>query len=169
MRSRLPQSTEGQPIRKRGNLSRRYKPLVVIPGAVLAIGLFGLACSDPHRSSNWGRANGSAAGKGTTAESIATLTLTANPSREATVQQKQLQTLAAYLQEKVGIPVQIEMAKTYEQTVDLLVEEKADLASLGVFSYLQARDRNPQLEPLVVPIAQSTGRPWHISVIVANP
>ena len=168
MISRMLQSTQGHQSSRLGQYRRRCKPLFAALVGIVTVGLFSAACGDPDRATNLGRPDREASANAVETGAITSLTLTANPSRDATVQQKQLQTLAAYLQERVGIPVQIKIAKTYEQTVDLLVEEKADLASLGVFSYLQARDRNPQLEPLVVPIAKSTGRPWYTSVIVAR-
>lgn len=42
------------------------------------------------------------------------------------------------------------------------------MAYLAALTYVKARERNPKLEPLVVPIEQATGRPWYTSVIVVD-
>ena len=168
MASKLLQSTKHLRERMLEKYYPRYTSLFVLLMGALTVGLFSVACSDPHQAASLEDTDQNSMSDAADTEPITQLTLTANPSRDAIVQQVQLQELAAYLQSEIGIPIQIEMTETYEQTVDLLVEGKADLASLGVFSYLQARDRNPRLEPLVVPIAKSTGRPWYTSVIVVR-
>lgn len=90
------------------------------------------------------------------------------PALSPNEQAKQLQSLAEYLEKSLGYPVNFQVAPNYEQAVELLVTNQVEVAYLGPLTYVQARQRNPQLEPIVAPIEKSTGRPWYTSVIVAN-
>lgn len=90
------------------------------------------------------------------------------PARSSDDQKKQLESLAAYLQKTLNRPVNVQLTKNYDAAVDLLVGEKVEMAYLGPLTYLKARERNTNLEPLVLPIEQTSGRPWYTSVIVAD-
>lgn len=98
----------------------------------------------------------------------ATLNMAVIPWQVSAEQEKKLQPLAEYLTKTLGRPVQFEIAKDYDTAVDLLVEGKVDLAFLGAVTYVKARLRNPQVQPLVAPIEKTTGRPWYTSAIVVN-
>ncbi len=76
--------------------------------------------------------------------------------------------LAEYLTKALKQPVSVQGAKTYDAAVDLLVEEKVQVAALGPLTYIEAKRRNPQIEAIAVPINKSTGRPWYKSAIVVN-
>jgi len=134
----------------------------------LTIGLFSAACRAPTQPASPDRVVDSAQSIETGSQPVTVLTLVAIPWQNSAEQQSKLQELAAYLREKSGIAIQVEMTASYEEAVDLLTEEKVQLAYLGAFTYIKARDRNPQLEPLVVPIEKTTGRPWYTSVIVVR-
>lgn len=90
------------------------------------------------------------------------------PARNSQQQEQKLQSLAVYLQEILKRPIDIQITTNYETAVDLLVEEKVEMAYLGALTYIKAHDRNPNIKPLVLPIEQITGRPWYISAIVVN-
>jgi phosphonate transport system substrate-binding protein len=83
-------------------------------------------------------------------------------------QQQKLQPLADYLQKILQRPVSFQISKDYATAVDLLVNQEVDMAYLAALTYIKARDRNPNIEPLVVPIDQITGRPWYTSIIIAD-
>ena len=83
-------------------------------------------------------------------------------------QQKKMQPLSDYLEQTINRSVKFEIAKDYKTAVNLLVEEKVDMAYLAALTYIKARDLNPQLEPLVLPIDKITGRPWYTSVIIID-
>lgn len=101
------------------------------------------------------------------AESVpSTLMIASIASRKETPEQ--LQHLTEYLTKTLKRPVSIQAIKDYNRTVDLLVEEKVQVAVLGPLSYIEAKQRNPQIEPIVAPINKSTGRPWYKSAIIAN-
>ena len=101
------------------------------------------------------------------AESLpSTLMIASIASRNETP--AQLQHLTEYLTKTLKRPVSIQAIKDYNRTVDLLVEEKVQVAVLGPLSYIEAKQRNPQIEPIVAPINKSTGRPWYKSAIIAN-
>lgn len=90
------------------------------------------------------------------------------PALSPSEQAKQLQSLAEYLEKSLGYPVNFQVAPNYEQAVELLVNNQVEVAYLGPLTYVQARRRNAQLEPILAPIEKSTGRPWYTSVIVVN-
>ncbi|HEY9875970.1 MAG TPA: phosphate/phosphite/phosphonate ABC transporter substrate-binding protein [Candidatus Obscuribacterales bacterium] len=98
----------------------------------------------------------------------ATLNMATIPWQVAANQQQQLQPLADYLSKTVGRPVKFQVAKDYDTAINLLVEGKVDLAQLGPLTYVKAKQRNPQLQPIVAPIEKTTGRPWYTSVIVVK-
>ena len=145
----------------------RPRSRATIFGLALTLGFFGVACnvSNPPPGSN---GTGDATPAANEQQPITAVTLAAIPWQNSAEQQASLKELVDYLQEKTDLSIQVEMADTYEDAVDLLVEEKVEMAFLGAFSYIKARDRNPQLEPLVVPIEKTTGRPWYTSVIVVR-
>ncbi len=141
---------------------------VAIPSLVLTIGLLSVACSVQNAPAGL---EGTADAPQETAakkQPGTTLTLAAIPWQNSTEQEASLQELTDYLNEKTGLSIQLQMTATYEDAVNLLAEEKVELAFLGPFSYVKARDLNPRLEPLVVPIEKTTGRPWYTSVIVVR-
>jgi len=72
------------------------------------------------------------------------------------------------LTKTLSLPVKISLTKDYQESIDLLVEGKVEIAYLGPFSYIKAKERNPNLEPLVAHIEKSTARPWYTSAIVVN-
>jgi phosphonate transport system substrate-binding protein len=90
------------------------------------------------------------------------------PAQSTKKQQKKIQPLADYLEKSTGYKFEFIVTKDYDTSVDLLVHEKVDLAYLGPFSYVLARQQNPNIEPIVAPIDKNTGRPWYNSVIVVN-
>jgi len=145
----------------------RHSSLATVFGLALTLGLFSVACSVPNLPPD-SNGPGDATSAANEQQSIITVTLAAIPWQNSAEQQASLKELVDYLQEKTDLSIQVEMAETYEDAVDLLVEEKVEMAFLGAFSYIKARDRNPQLEPLVVPIEKTTGRPWYTSVIAVR-
>lgn len=90
------------------------------------------------------------------------------PALSAEAQNQQLKSLADYLKDKLKIVVNFQVAKDYNKAVDLLVEEKVEIAYLGPLTYIKAKKRNPEIEPILAPIEKSTGRPTYTSVIIAN-
>ncbi|MGD1804642.1 phosphate/phosphite/phosphonate ABC transporter substrate-binding protein [Dapis sp. BLCC M126] len=83
-------------------------------------------------------------------------------------QQKRIQRLDEYLEQELEIPVEIELSQDYDTTVDFLVSGKVKMAYLGPFTYVKAKQKNPNLEPIVAHIEKTTGRPWYKSVIVTR-
>lgn len=83
-------------------------------------------------------------------------------------QQQRIQRLDEYLEQRLGISVEIQLTPSYAKTVDLLVEEKVQMAYLGPLTYIQAKERNPNIEPIVAHIEKRTGRPWYNSVIIVK-
>lgn len=99
---------------------------------------------------------------------LSQLNIAMSPSQSSDEQREKRQLLADYLQEQLGIPVNIEIPQEYDIAIDLIAEGKVQMAYLGPFSYVKARQRNSQLEPLVAYIDKRTGRPWYTSSIVVD-
>ena len=99
-------------------------------------------------------------------EEISALNVAMIPSRSSEDQAQKRSQLAYYLQEQLGIPVNIQITEDYETTIDLLVSGQINMAFLGPFAYIKAKQRNPELEPIVAPIEEDTGRPWYNSVMI---
>ncbi|MDJ0691624.1 MAG: phosphate/phosphite/phosphonate ABC transporter substrate-binding protein [Xenococcaceae cyanobacterium MO_188.B32] len=101
-------------------------------------------------------------------QKLSSLNIAMSPSQSSEEQRQKRQLLADYLQEQLGLSVNIEIPQDYETAIDLIAEGKVQMAYLGPFSYVKARQRNFQLEPLVAYIDKRTGRPWYTSAIVAD-
>ncbi len=82
--------------------------------------------------------------------------------------QPELEPLAKYLETILKRPVSFQITKSYAEALNLIVTEEVDMAHIGPFNYIKAKERNPNLKPLVIPIDRVSGRPWYTSVIVAN-
>ncbi|MDE5091270.1 MAG: phosphate/phosphite/phosphonate ABC transporter substrate-binding protein [Trichodesmium sp. St18_bin3_1_1] len=83
-------------------------------------------------------------------------------------QQEKLQPLAEHLETLLKRPVNFQITKNYAEAVDLIVKEEVDMAYLAALTYIKAKERNPNIRPLVMPINRISGRPWYTSVIIAN-
>ena len=99
---------------------------------------------------------------------LTSINIAMSPSQSSAEQNQKRQLLANYLEEQLGLSVNIKIPPDYQTAIDLIAEDKVQMAYLGPLSYVQARQRNFQLEPLVAYIDKRTGRPWYTSVIVAN-
>ncbi|WP_242056596.1 MULTISPECIES: phosphate/phosphite/phosphonate ABC transporter substrate-binding protein [unclassified Nostoc] len=104
----------------------------------------------------------------TSAEVTQRLRVVVIPAQSQEEQEKKLQPLAEYLEKTLKMPVNFQITKDYDTAVELLAKEDADMAYLGALTYIQARNRNSHIQPLVIPINESSGRPWYNSVIIAN-
>jgi len=99
---------------------------------------------------------------------IEVLNITVIPHQSGEIEQNKIDKLAEYLKETLGISVNITISKSYDESIDLLVSEKVEIAFLSAFAYIKAKELNPNLEAILAPIDKNTGRPWYNSVIVAN-
>ncbi len=90
------------------------------------------------------------------------------PWQSSKGQQEKLQPLAKYLGTHLKHPVNFQITKNYTEAVDLIVKEEVDMAYLAALTYIKARERNPNIKPLVIPINRISGRPWYTSVIIAD-
>lgn len=90
------------------------------------------------------------------------------PAQSSQKQAEQLKSLAEYLEKSVGRKFDIKVQENYDAAVNLLVTEKVEIAYLGPLTYVKAKEQNPNIEPIVAPITEATGRPWHTSMIIAN-
>lgn len=101
-------------------------------------------------------------------KSIEKLHIAVIPHQSFAEQDSKIQLLEDYLEDNLNLPVQMQITKDYQTSVDLLVEGKVNAAYLGAVTYIKARERNTQLEAILAPIEKSTGRPWYTSVIITK-
>ncbi len=129
---------------------------------IFCLSAIAVSCSQPNVSS------------GNNPASTTTSSPTNQPFRVALIpgsaseSPEKLKPLGDYLQKLTNQQVVFNTPKTYEAAVDLIVNEQVDMAFLGPLSYVQAKERNPDLAPILMPIEKSTGRPWYTSLIVGN-
>lgn len=90
------------------------------------------------------------------------------PHRSSPAEQKKIERLTDYLQTSLGLPVKVSLTEDYDTSISLLVQGKVEMAYLGPFSYVKAKEQNPNLEPIAAHIEKSTGRPWYTSTIIVN-
>ncbi len=153
-------------------LKNRFPQTVMIVLLSLTITLTNTGCRSTAQddSASLGKnVSNSSANKTNQAEpQLTSINIAMSPSQSSAEQKQKRQLLANYLEEQLGLSVNIEIPPDYQTAIDLIAEDKVQMAYLGPLSYIQARQRNFQLEPLVAYIDKRTGRPWYTSVIVAN-
>ena len=153
-------------------LKNRFPQTVMIVLLSLTITLTNTGCRSTAQddSASLGKnVSNSSANKTNQAEpQLTSINIAMSPSQSSAEQKQKRQLLANYLEEQLGLSVNIEIPPDYQTAIDLIAEDKVQMAYLGPLSYVQARQRNFQLEPLVAYIDKRTGRPWYTSVIVAN-
>ena len=103
-----------------------------------------------------------------TENELATINMALIPWQVSVEQEEKLKPLTDYLTQKLNRPFKFQIAPNYNTAVDLLVEGKVELAYLASSTYIEARLRDPNVEPLAAPINKHTGRPWYTAVIIAN-
>lgn len=99
------------------------------------------------------------------AESFA-LRISVQPTQNKAEQEQMIAPLDAHLEKVLGQKVDFLIAKDYKDSVDMLVDGRANAAYVGVVSYFEALERGVQVKPLVAPIDQYTARPWYRSCII---
>lgn len=146
------------------------RPLKRILTFVLMFCIGAIAVSCTATSSNTGSQASPTPSPLASSETLNTETLNVAviPWQSPEEQKAKLKPLVDYLGQKMKRSVNFEIAKDYATAVDLLVEEKVEMAYLAALTYIKARERNASIEPLVLPIDETTGRPWYTSVIVAD-
>ena len=90
------------------------------------------------------------------------------PARAEEELKNNLKTLENYLEKQINIPIEFELAETYDDVIEKMANESVYISLLGPFSYIKAKELNDSLEPVVGAIHSDTGRPWYTSVIVSN-
>ncbi len=99
---------------------------------------------------------------------MTSLKITILPDNSSGDRLTKIESLKQYLTTELNIPVQIAIAPDYDSAVTQLVAGSVDMAYLGPLTYIEAKEKNPTLEPLVAPIDQNSGRPWYTSIIVGT-
>ncbi|AFZ23012.1 phosphate/phosphite/phosphonate ABC transporters, periplasmic binding protein [Cylindrospermum stagnale PCC 7417] len=101
-------------------------------------------------------------------KNLPTLKIGVLPARNPQDQEQMIKAFDAYLEKSLGRQVDFQVAKSYSEAVDWLVQEKVDIGYLGPSTYLRALDRGAKVEPLVAPIDRHTGQPWYRACIIVR-
>jgi len=94
-------------------------------------------------------------GKTISNSDIEEIRFVAIPGEEQNEQLLEMQPLADYLSEEIGIPVKIRVATDYTAAIEALKYKHAEMAWLGPFGYLMA-DEITDVEPLVASIRKGS-------------
>jgi phosphonate transport system substrate-binding protein len=94
------------------------------------------------------------------------LRFSVQPTQNRAEQERALSPLDAHLESVLGQPVEFLIAKDYKESVDMLVDGRANAAYVGALTYLEALDRGAKVQPLVAPIDRYTTRPWYRACIL---
>lgn len=84
-----------------------------------------------------------------------------NPDKVKT----QYQDFKNYMQQQLGIPVELFVANDYAGVVQAMVSDKLDMAYFGGLTYVQARQQTPII-PIVTEVDRYTGNSTYCSAIV---
>lgn len=98
----------------------------------------------------------------------ANLRISVQPTQDKAEQEKIIAPLDAHLEKVLGQRVDFLIAKDYKDSVDMLVDGRANAAYFGVVSYFEALERGVKVKPLAAPIDQYTVRPWYRSCIIVK-
>ncbi len=101
-------------------------------------------------------------------DNLPTLKIGVLPSQTRPEQERMIKPLDEYLEKTLGRRIDFYIAKSYEETVDWMVEEKVDIGYLGPLVYVEAVNRGAKIEPLVAVIDKHTGQPWYRSCILVR-
>jgi phosphonate transport system substrate-binding protein len=89
------------------------------------------------------------------------------PNISPDAQRAKYQPFAEYLQQRLGVRVELFVAADYAGVVAALVGKRIDVAYLGGLTYVQA-ERQVALTPLVTEVDQETGTARYLSAIVVR-
>ncbi len=128
--------------------------------AIAALALLTAACGSGDEPAETGRDSSQDAPK--------TLRVGLVPNIAPEEQRAKYEPFARYLQDRLGVKVELFVATNYAGTVRALEAGQLDLAYLGGLTYVQARERT-KVEPLVTEIDRETGEREYLSQIVTKP
>jgi phosphonate transport system substrate-binding protein len=89
------------------------------------------------------------------------------PNRSPDKVRAQYEPFRAYLQQRLGRPVEVFVATDYAGTVEALLNNRLDIAYLGGLTYVQARSRGA-VHPMVTEIDRITHTTFYTSAIVTR-
>lgn len=84
------------------------------------------------------------------------------PTEAPDIVVKKHQPLADYLKKRLGVEVKLTVPPTYPEVIEAIEKGQADLSYLGALTYLQAKEKVPDIEPIV------TAQAIHTTVIITR-
>ena len=145
------------------------KRTISLCSLLLSIALFSVACTETSKNFYSEKAKSLVSQvEPETQQQLERLNIAVIPHRSSKETEENIERLGKYLQESLNLPVNIQLTEDYDNSIELLVQGKVEMAYLGPFSYVKAKEQNAELEPIVAHLEKSTGRPWYTSTIVVN-
>ncbi|MBF2064270.1 MAG: phosphate/phosphite/phosphonate ABC transporter substrate-binding protein [Calothrix sp. C42_A2020_038] len=94
------------------------------------------------------------------------LRISVQATQERVEQERMIAPLDTHLEQVLGQKVDFIIAQDYQESVEMLVDGRANAVYGGVVSYFDALERGAKVKPLVAPIDADTIRPWYRSCLV---
>lgn len=89
------------------------------------------------------------------------------PAEEAALELELFKPIGEYLEQKLGMPVEMTISSDYTAVVQAIKFRHAELARFGPFNYVLATTQT-EIEPLVRGIKKSTGKDAYYSLIITQ-
>lgn len=74
------------------------------------------------------------------------------PFMPAAEMQREFEPLRVYLQSQIGVPVTLHISHSYDDMVQSLINREVDVADLTPFAYVEAKQLDPRIQPLVTKV-----------------
>ncbi|WP_066425992.1 phosphate/phosphite/phosphonate ABC transporter substrate-binding protein [Anabaena sp. 4-3] len=101
-------------------------------------------------------------------ENLPQLTIGLQPIPSQTAPELIIKPLKDYLEKYLRRKVEIKIAQDEPEIIDWLMQNRIDMAYLEPFTYLEALEKQAQIQPLVTAIDKHTAQPWSRSGIVVK-
>lgn len=98
----------------------------------------------------------------------ASLRISVLPTHSETEQMRMIAPLDAHLEKVLGQPVDFLISESYQDTVAMLVDGRANAAYTGAASYLEMEELGLEVTPIVASIDQFSSRPWYRAGIIVR-
>lgn len=146
-----------------GRSAHRPARLTRALAALAALALLASACGEDNGTDDVAADTDSPAGEGVPDPLVVGLIPNVAPDE----QRARYQDFGDYLEEALGVEVELFVASDYAGVVTAMAADRLDLAYFGAVTYVQA-EQQVDVVPLVTEIDQETGTPQYISAVVVR-
>lgn len=148
-------------------MTGRHRRGAALIAAALSLSVVGAACGDDDEADASGTTDESeeSAGSGDVDRSDwpDELVFGAVPSEESTALQASYDPIIAVLEQELGLEIEFHEATDYAGIIEAQIAGNVQLAQYGPFSYVIARSRGAEIEPIGAMIDEPGGEPGYVS------